>query len=97
MMAALNEFLEIVHDGERDVIRCARCGLDLCAANENHKLFALMREGPVQEAGPHVNPHHLGGDKFVLRQFFCPNCLTQINTEVALRGEPILWDVQLKV
>jgi acetone carboxylase gamma subunit len=51
----------------------------------------------VQEAGPHVNPHHIGNDKFVLRLFYCPNCLTQINSEVALRGEPILWDVQLSV
>ena len=96
-MASLNEFLEIVQVGGRAMIRCTQCGYDLCAANENHKLHARMHEGAVQEAGPHVNPHHLGGDKFVLRQFYCPNCLTQINTEVALRGEPILWDAELKV
>ncbi len=95
MMASINEFLIIAGDGERKMIRCARCGFDLCAATENHKLHALMQEGPVQEAGPHVNPHHLGGDKFVLRRFYCPNCLTQLNTEVALRGERVLWDVQL--
>ena len=93
----LNEFLEIAKRGKRKVIRCTRCGYDLCAANENHKLHAVMHEGPVQEAGPHVNPHHLGGDKFVLRKFYCPNCMTQLNTEVAMRGEPILWDVELKV
>ena len=96
-MAGLNEFLEIAHDGERAMIRCTRCGYDLCAANENHKLHALLHEGPVQEAGPHVNPYHLGGYKFVFRQFYCHNCLALINTEVALRGEPILWDVELKV
>ena len=96
-MAALNEFLEIAHNGERAVIRCTRCGYDLCAATENHKLHARMEERPVQDAGPHVNPHHVGGDRFILRQFYCPNCLAQINTEVALRGEPILWDVELKI
>lgn len=94
-MASLNEFLEIAESAPGKVIRCTRCGFDLCAATENHKLHALLHEGPVQEAGPHVNPHHLGGDKFVFRQFYCPNCLALINTEVALRGEPILWDVQL--
>lgn len=96
-MASLNEFLEIAETLQGKMIRCTRCGFDLCAATENHKLHALLHEGPVQEAGPHVNPHHLGGDKFVFRQFYCPNCLALINTEVALRGEPILWDVQLKV
>jgi N-methylhydantoinase B len=96
-MASINEFLEIVSDGEKSTVRCTRCGYELCAAQENHKVHALMQEGPVQDAGPHVNPHHLGGDKFVLRRFYCPNCLAQINTEVALRGEPILWDVELKI
>ena len=95
-MASINEFLEIANNDGKDIIRCTNCGHDLCAATENHKLHALLHEGPVQEAGPHVNPHHLGGDKFVLRCFYCPSCLVQINTEVALRGEPILWDVQLK-
>ncbi|HZQ07792.1 MAG TPA: acetone carboxylase subunit gamma [Anaerolineae bacterium] len=95
-MAALNEFLQIAETAHgQKVIRCTRCGYDLCTATENHKLHALLHEGPVQEAGPHVNPYHLGGDKFVFRQFYCPNCLALINTEVALRGEPILWDVQL--
>jgi N-methylhydantoinase B len=97
-MASLNEFLEITTSAAgTPVIRCTRCGYDLCPATENHKLHALMHEGPVQEAGPHVNPYHLGGDKFVFRQFYCPSCLALINTEVALRGETILWDVQLKV
>ena len=97
-MASLNEFLTIaVTDGGEKVVRCARCGHDLCAATENHKLHALLREGPVQDAGPHVNPYGLGGNKFVFRQFYCPKCLALINTEVAQRGEPIMWDVQLKI
>jgi hypothetical protein len=33
----------------------------------------------------------------VFRQFYCPGCLALINTEVAMRGEAIVWDVQLKV
>lgn len=97
-MPSLNEFLHIVETpGGVKMIRCARCGHDLCVATENHRLHALMHEGPVQEAGPHVNPHHLGGDKFVFRQFYCPSCLALLNTEVALRGEPILWDVELRI
>jgi N-methylhydantoinase B len=97
-MAMLNEFLKIVSlDDGRQVIRCTRCDHELGPASENHRLHALMHEGPVQEAGPHVNPHHLHGDKFVFRQFYCPNCVALLSTEVALKGEPILWDIELKV
>lgn len=97
-MTSINEFLLIADSetGER-LIRCVRCGHDLGPAAENHKLHALMHEGPIQEAGPHVNPHHLHGDKFVFRQFYCPGCLALINSEVALKGEPIIWDVEMKV
>ena len=97
-MSSLNEFLEIATQASgQKVIRCTRCGHDICAATENHKLHALIHEGSVQEAGPHVNPYHLGDDKFVFRQFYCPGCTALINTEVALKDEPILWDVELKV
>ncbi|MDP7643488.1 MAG: acetone carboxylase subunit gamma [Anaerolineales bacterium] len=97
-MAMLNEFLIIATEESGDkVVRCARCEYDLCPATENHRLHALLHEGPVQEAGPHVNPHHLHGDKFVFRRFYCPNCVAQISTEVALKNEPILWDIELKV
>ncbi len=97
-MPWINEFLEMVtNDKGQKRVRCVRCGHDLCAADENHKLFCRMHEGAVQEAGPHVNPYHIGGDRFVFRQFYCPNCLALLNTEVAQRGEPILWDVQPKI
>jgi acetone carboxylase gamma subunit len=43
-----------------------------------------------------VDPHHIGGDRFVFRQFYCPGCAALLNTEVALRGEPILWDVEIR-
>ena len=96
-MASLNEFLDIVEtDGGLRVIRCTRCGYHLCPADENHKLHARLHEGPVQEAGPHVDPYHIGGDRFVFRQFYCPSCCALLNTEVALRGEPILWDVEIR-
>lgn len=86
-MARLNEFLKIVSlDDGRKVIRCTRCDYDLCPATENHRLYALMHEGSVQEAGPPVNPHHLHGDKFVFRQFYCPNCVALLSTEGTRAG-----------
>jgi hypothetical protein len=53
-----------------------------------------MEEGPVHEAGLRVNPYRVG-NRFVFRQFYCPACLLRLETEVALKDEPVLWDIQL--
>ena len=49
---------------------------------ENYKLHVLIREGPVQSAGPWVDPMHIGGDRFVCREFFCPGCVTLLDVEI---------------
>ena len=67
----LNEQLVISGCGADATIVC-RCGQPLGPAGENYKLRALMREGPVQNAGPWVDPNRIGGDRFVCREFFCP-------------------------
>lgn len=93
-MAQINEVLRIVGTGADASVEC-RCGQRLGPASSNHKLQTLMREGPVQNAGPWVDPHGLGGERFVCREFFCPGCVTLLDVEIAQRGEPILWDVRL--
>ncbi len=93
-MQSVNEYLKIVEKGGKKVFQC-RCGYTLGPATENYKNLALKNEGPVQKAGRLVNPYHIGGDKFVYRQFCCPGCSTQLGTEVALKGAPLLWDIQL--
>jgi N-methylhydantoinase B len=95
-MTEINQTLRVVGSGAEAAIVC-RCGHRLGPAAENYKLHALAREGPVQNAGPWVDPHGLGGGRFVCREFFCPGCGTLLDVEIAQRGEPILWDVRLGV
>ena len=95
-MLRLNEQIAVEGEGDGAVTVC-RCGHVLGPAAENYKLHSLLREGPVQNAGPWVDPHHLGGDRFVCREFFCPGCVTLLDVEIAQRDEPILWDVRLDV
>lgn len=92
----INEYLSVVGRGAQAVTVC-RCGHELGAASENYKQHALLREGPVQAAGPWVDPHNIGKDRFVCREFFCPGCLTLLDVEIAQSGEPLLWDVQLRI
>jgi N-methylhydantoinase B len=92
----VNEYLEVVEEGGKKVIRC-RCGYTIGPAADNYKKNVLRNEGPLSKAGPFVNPYKIGGERFVFRQFCCPGCLTLLDTEIALKGAPLLWDVQPKL
>ena len=93
-MKRISEYLHVVGEGRHAEVQC-RCGHRLGPVADNYKAHALMREGAVQEAGPWVDPNHIGGDTFVCREFFCPGCLTLLDVEIAQRHEPIMWDVRL--
>ena len=90
---AMNEFLHIVRDAGASVIQCS-CGQILGDASTNFKDGTLMEEGLVKEAGPFVNQFDVAR-RFVFRQFYCPGCLRRLETEVCLRDEPVLHDVQV--
>ncbi|HKZ50315.1 MAG TPA: acetone carboxylase subunit gamma [Dehalococcoidia bacterium] len=91
----VNEYLEVAEEGGNPFIRC-RCGYRVCAADENFKAHVLMIESPLHKAGPLADVYS-EGEMFVFREFCCPGCATLLATEVALRGDPILWDIQLEV
>lgn len=91
---SLTAYLLIDDSGERPLVRC-RCGQLLGATGENFKTHAVIKETPLREAGPHVDPYDLGKGKFVFRQFLCPNCAVLLETEVALRGSPYERDLEV--
>ncbi len=80
--------------GERPVVRC-RCGHILGPAGDSYKRFAAMARYPVQQIGPEVNPHRIGGQRFELREFYCPHCYTRLEVEIARPADPLLDDARL--
>jgi N-methylhydantoinase B len=92
----LGEYLQVVSDGGERRFRCARCEHDLGPATDNYKLSTLMREAPLQEAGPLIgDPKRFIDDDIVFRQYFCPGCLTLLENEINRASEPPLRDVEL--
>jgi N-methylhydantoinase B len=77
-------------------LRC-RCGHVLGPADRSPKLGAAMARLPVQAIGPEVNPHAVGGARFELREFYCPACLTRLETEIARPGDPVVDDARIAV
>ena len=94
-MQRINEDLMVIEKEGNKLIQC-HCGYLLGPATGNYKEYTLKNESTLTVAGPFVNPHNIGGGKFVFRQFCCPNCATLLGTEVALKGAPLLWDMQIK-
>jgi len=90
----LNEFIHVVDDAGARVFQC-RCGQVLTDASRNFKDGTLMEEGLVKEAGPYVNQFDVAR-RFVFRQFYCPGCMRRLETEVCLKDEPVLHDVQVR-
>jgi acetone carboxylase gamma subunit len=98
MTVSVHEYLEL--DVDARTIACSECGTELCDASENYKEHAAMRTGPVTDAGPvYAAPAEIYDDppSMEFRQFFCPNCATLFDYELAPEDEPILHDVDLDV
>jgi N-methylhydantoinase B len=92
----LGEYLEVVTDGAERRFRCAKCGHDLGPTADNYKDHTLVREAPLQEAGPLIgDPKRFIDDEMVFRQYFCPGCVTLIENEVNRASEPPLRDIEL--
>jgi len=87
----------VVALGDRLVIRCARCGHELCDADDNYKRHALeIREDFEELAGRRIpsGQPYLGE----YRAYACPGCATllQVDTYCPSQGGDLpLWDIQL--
>jgi N-methylhydantoinase B len=76
------------------VYRC-RCGHVLGSVDVAYKQLAARAIYPVQRIGPEVNPHRIGGNRFELREFYCPRCFTLLEVEIARPHDPIIDDARL--
>lgn len=72
---------------------CQKCGCLLSEAGENYKLHVPMAEYPLTRA----NPRNSKTKRFVLREFYCPDCATRIEVDMNLKGAPLIWSYRLKL
>lgn len=70
------------------------CGRVFAPFGRSYKRGLALLEGPIQEAGPAVNPYGVGGP-FVFRRFVCPACGRVLETEVARPDDPVLDDIDV--
>lgn len=75
---------------------CKRCGLELGPAGANLKHRLLRENAKLTKSGPSRGEWY-DRDRFELRLFYCPDCLTLVDTEVNLKSEPPVDDLALLV
>jgi acetone carboxylase gamma subunit len=92
----VNLYLTVESGASGPVLRC-RCGHELGPAERPYKELALEARQPLQALGPQVDPDGLGGDRFELREYYCPACLVLYESEVARRDDALLVDVELSL
>jgi len=74
------------------VYRCRRCSHAFCNDTQNWKWFAAFREAVVSPASIKCDIRPRPSGELVFREYCCPGCGTQIETEVALAEEPPRWN-----
>ena len=77
----VNEFLDIVRDGDGLVVRC-RCGCTLGSSVEDYRNGLALRE--IEQPSDALASAATGEtSSFAIREYFCPGCWTLIDTDVA--------------
>jgi N-methylhydantoinase B len=94
----ITEALDLVSAEDRPHLACAACGQLLGSASENYKRHALRVDRPIQTANPLIgDPRRFIDAGVEFRQFYCPACGRLLENEVCRAGDPLLWDIQLRV
>ncbi len=87
-MQLLGQYLAIDDEG---AYRCRRCGHRFCGVDDNWKRHAHLREQTATEQAIQAPLLARADGGIVFRQWFCPGCAVQLDTEIAQRGEPFRW------
>jgi N-methylhydantoinase B len=84
----ISEYLQVTSANGQPEVQCTWCGHHLSRANENWKDAAVKRVSPLSTAGP----LRFDNETFHLREYFCSECATVLDVEVAASGDVPVYD-----
>jgi N-methylhydantoinase B len=92
----IGDSLALVSSHGKTSFGCVHCGHVLGPASENYKAHSRITEIPIAEVAPEFEASDVEmASKMVFREFICPGCGVRFDTEIARKGDPILWDIRL--
>jgi len=89
----IGEHLYIVQKENERIVKCD-CGHEFGSYTLNWKLEALIYVRDTEEKLDAIYPGHRKCDPewMEVREFYCPGCLTQLETEAVTPGYPVVFD-----
>ena len=87
----LQEHLYVVLKGGERIVKCS-CGHEFGDYRENWKLNALVYERDPQDGEIFVGPQAADPEWMIMREFYCPDCATQLDVECVVPGHPIVFN-----
>jgi N-methylhydantoinase B len=76
---------------------CAKCSTDLGSVDSNYKAGCVRNDLPIERSNPIVgDPRRFIDPTPQFRQFCCPGCGLLVENEIAVAGDPVLKDVELR-
>lgn len=91
IVGLVQEHLTIVDLGGRQMIRCL-CGHDFCDPSVNWKEHALVYERHPRDGIIYQGPRGADPDWMLLREFYCPGCVAQLEVEMVPPGYPFIFN-----
>ena len=75
---------------------CAHCAADFGPLADNYKDVCLREDLPVSASNPLVgDPINFIDNAVAFRLFYCPECGSQIDNEIAVEHDPVMRDIEL--
>jgi len=93
ILLPLGEHLYIVQKGRDRIVKCD-CGHEFGPYTENWKLSASIYVRDNQEKLEEIYPgaRKCDPDWMEIREYYCPGCMTQLETEAVTPGYPVVFD-----
>ena len=82
-------------DDNSRVVKCD-CGFEFGDYQQNWKMKALIYVRDTEESLQEIYPPLMHSDpsSIVLRDYYCPGCMTQLEVEAVPHGYPVIFDFQ---
>ena len=89
----LQEHLYVVLRGEERIAKCA-CGHEFGDYRTNWKFGALVYERDARDGEIFRGPQGADKEWMILREFYCPGCVAQLDVECVCPGHPLVFNQQ---
>lgn len=95
----IHDYLEI--DEQAKLYKCSSCKQTYCGLDKNYKEYCAIQEGTCQELAGESFADIAAGtymdNGLIFRIYYCPKCGGMVTTELALKGDPIQPEMEIRL